>query len=526
MDSVIARRSFLTGAAALTLLPAAGRAAERQRRVDLGPATPFDFETLVERARRLAGTAYQAPRHPLPEVVQQIDYDAAGKIHYRRDHALFAEGPGAYPATFFPLGQNFPSRVRMFAVEQGQAQEILYSPDTFDMPADSVARQLPPDAGFAGFRLHESRTRDDWRTQDWAAFLGASYFRAIGALGQYGLSARGIAVDTAMPKPEEFPDFVEFYLQPLPNDPSSIMVHALLDGPSIAGAYAFTLQRGAGVVMEVDARLFLRRDIARLGIAPLTSMFWFSESNRHAAFDWRPEVHDSDGLAIWSGGGERIWRPLNNPETVVTSSFLDRNPRGFGLLQRDRSFEHYLDGVNYHLRPSLWVEPLGEWGEGSVQLVEIPTDDEIHDNIVAYWNPAKPALAGDALAYRYRLHWQGEQPYPSEGLAQFTATRTGRGGAEGTVRPEGVIKYVLEAAGGQLSTLPPDAVVAFDITASTGEIGRSFVEHLPETDRWRLVLDFTPEPGAPAELRAFLHRDGTPLTETWLYQQRPGPVPS
>ena len=149
--------------------------------------------------------------------------------------------------------------------------------------------------------------------------------------------------------------------------------------------------------MDIEKHLFLRADIERLGIAPLTSMFWYAEYGRERIADWRPEVHDSDGLAIWNGAGERIWRPLNNPTRVFHTSYLDHNPKGYGLLQRDRVFDHYLDGVGYDRRPSTWVEPIGDWGKGVVQLVEIPTDDEIHDNIGAYWLPEQPARAGDAL---------------------------------------------------------------------------------------------------------------------------------
>src|SRR3546814_55895 len=209
----------------------------------------------------------------------------------------------------------------MHLVQDGRSREVLYSPDYFSMPADSIARKLPADSGFAGFRFHEARTRDDWGTQDWLAFLGASYFRAIGDLGQYGLSARGIAIDVAAPQPEEFPDFIGFWIESAPSPDMPCIVHALLDGPSLSGAYRFEIRRTTGVVMDIDARLFLRKDVHRFGISPLTSMFWYGEYDRPRMIDWRPEIHDSDGLALWNGGGARIWRPLNNPQRVMASSF-------------------------------------------------------------------------------------------------------------------------------------------------------------------------------------------------------------
>ena len=410
----------------------------------------------------------------------------------------------------------------MHALERGFSREIAYDPAYFGMPEGSVARALPRDSGFAGFRLQEARSRRDWPTQDWIAFLGASYFRAIGELGQYGLSARGIAVDVAAQQPEEFPNFTEFHIASAADPDGPVNVFALLDGPSITGAYHFTIRRGAGVVMEVETVLFLRRAVERLGIAPLTSMFWFGEANRRFQQDWRPEVHDSDGLALWTGSGERLWRPLNNPERVVTSSFLDHNPRGFGLLQRDRNFEHYLDGVRYERRPSLWVEPLGPWGPGAVQLVEIPTDDEIHDNIVAFWVPREPAKAGDRLGLSYRLHWLAEEPYPAESIAQVVATRIGRGGEPGKPRPAGLTKFVVEFAGKALDGIARDTRPEARLTASRGTLSYMFTEPIPGSRRWRAQFDLEAAGGEPVELRLYLaDAGGKALTETWLYQHRP-----
>ncbi len=524
MTRPLSRRAFMRSTAALAatvpFLEGLGlaHAADCLR---FGTSLPFSFEALVARARTLARRPYRPPYRPAPEIVRQIDYEAHGKIRFRADCALFADGSGTYPATFFHLGTFFQKSVKMHVVEGERAREILYSPDYFDMPADSIARQMPADSGFAGFRLQESRRREDWRTQDWVAFLGASYFRAIGELNQYGLSARGVAVDVAAPTPEEFPDFTEFYIAPAAREEDPVMVYALLDGPGISGAFRFAIRRTAGVIMDVENALFLRRDVHRLGIAPLTSMFWMAEYDRGPVADWRPEVHDSDGLALWTGDGERIWRPLNNPDRVVTSSFVDRNPRGFGLLQRDRDFEHFLDGVHYERRPSLWVEPLGDWGAGAVQLVEIPTDDEIHDNIVAFWVPQEPATAGSSYGYRYRLHWLAEEPYFPDGIGRTVATRTGRGGQPGRPRPPGLRKFVIEFAGGPLEGLPEAAEPEAVITASRGEISYVFTERVPGTERWRAQFDLAAEGEEPVELRVYLRHEGKPLTETWAFQHRP-----
>jgi glucans biosynthesis protein len=525
--TLIPRRSFVRAAAATSVLsPLLFRALAHAKPDNLrfGQPFAFSFDALIERARKLAATPYKEPYRPAPELVSRIDYDVHGKIRWRPEAALFVDQPNGYPVTFFHLGQFFQKSVKMHELRSGQAREIVYSPEYFQMPPDSIARKLPKDSGFAGFRLHESRARSDWKTQDWVAFLGASYVRAIGSLGQYGLSARGIAVNTTAKSAEEFPDFIEFYLEPAASERDPVLVYALLDGPSLSGAFRFACQRTGGVLMEVDSALFLRRDIQQLGVAPLTSMYWFSEHDRSYRIDWRPEVHDSDGLALWNGRGERIFRPLNDPARVVTSSFYDKSPKGFGLLQRDRVYEHYLDGVNYDKRPSLWVEPLGDWGEGAVQLIEIPTDDEIHDNVVAFWVATAPAKAGSALRYRYRLHWQADEPYPPSNLAHVAATRIGRGGQPGKPRPKNATKFVLEFEGKPLEGLPLTDKLNAEISTTRGKISYVFVEPVGTTKRWRAQFDLSLDGTDPVELRVFLRKAKQTLTETWLYQFEPRTV--
>ncbi len=500
--------------------------------IKLSQPRPFSFERLVTEAKTLSSRPFVADTSLPADVLQRIDYDAHGKIKYNPHLAVFKDGPGQYPVTFFHLGRYFQTPVHMFVTESaggdGFAREILYDSAYFSMPADSPGRQLRDGAGFAGFRLQESRLGDQkklaWQTNDWVAFLGASYFRAIGELYQYGLSARGIALDAAMPdRAEEFPNFTRFYFEPPATPETNTMtVYALLEGPSITGAFKFVMQRTRAVVMDIEARLFLRRDVGRFGLVPLTSMYWYSES-KPTGIDWRPEVHDSDGLAIWTGGGERIWRPLNNPTQTRASAFSDTRPRGFGLLQRDRNFDHYQDGVFYEKRPSLWVEPLGDWGEGSVQLVEIPTDDEIHDNILACWVPKAPATAGSSYSLKYRLHWTDQEPFPSP-LARCIATRLGRGGQPGTQRPQGVRKFMVEFLGKPLESIPFGVKPELVLTASRGKFSYVFSEAVPNgvPGHWRAQFDFTAEGAEPVDMRLYMKNGDQTLTETWLYQYQPG----
>jgi glucans biosynthesis protein len=492
---------------------------------------PFSFDALTKEMQLLATRDYALPSRPPQRVLDRIDYENHSKIKFNTDCALFRDGPGQFPVTLFPLGRLFPTPVRMYALaplgrasSDGNfaAHEIVYDPACFTLPPDSPARELPKDAGFAGFRFQESRLKDepDWHTNDWVAFLGASYFRAIGEIYQYGLSARGVAINVSSAgHPEEFPNFTRFYFVPPQKNSHEVIVYAALDGPSITGAYRFDMHREKAVLMEIEARLFLRRDVSQLGLAPLTSMYWFSETAKPTATDWRAEVHDSDGLAMWTGTGEHIWRPLNNGERPATSNFTDKSPRGFGLLQRDRVFDHYLDGVRYDRRPSLWVEPLENWGEGSVTLVELPTDDESEDNIVAMWVPRQTANAGANFKLRYRLHWAADEPHPST-LARCFATRLGRGGEPGRNRPPGVRKFVVEFTGGRLANLPSGTEPQPILTVSSGTCSNVFAEAVPDglPGHWRASFDCTAAHPGVIEMRLFLKGGDQTLSETWLYQ--------
>ncbi|WP_157215706.1 glucan biosynthesis protein [Flavisphingomonas formosensis] len=528
------RRTFLALSSATFAAASLGGIAEAARGGGLryGKPAPFSFDTLIAEARAAAGKPYAAPHAALPDaLLDRIDYAALGHIQFDTDHALYRDGPGQFPVTFFTLGRFFRTPVRMYALSGAgagaSAREIVYDSSYFSMPANSPAHALPTNAGFAGFRFQESRHGDqkalDWRRNDWVAFLGASYFRAIGELYQYGLSARGIAIDVAVPdRPEEFPAFTRFYFEPPADGSDTVVVHAFLEGPSISGAYRFTMRRDKAVVTDVEAHIFLRRAVERLGLAPLTSMYWFSETVKQTAIDWRPEVHDSDGLALWTGGGERIWRPLVNPPATTASAFGDTHPRGFGLMQRDRLFDHYQDGVRYENRPSLWVEPLEDWGEGSVQLIEIPTDDEINDNIVLAWVPKAPARAGSSYHLRYRLHWTANDPFPPN-IATCVATRIGRGGQPGQPRPKGREKFVVEFYGQTLAGLPFGTLPEAVLSSSAGSFSDVFTEAVPDgvAGHWRAQFDFAPAGPGPVDMRLYLKLGDRTLSETWLYHYDP-----
>jgi len=485
---------------------------------EFGKPRPFDFDMLVERARKMADLAHSSPSVADADVLDRIDYSNHEKIWFLEKFGVWSGVNEPGPVHFFHPGKFFPDPVRIHLVEDGQAREILPVAGAFGYPAGHPAASLTRPPAYAGLRLLNKGTHTDW-----LSFLGKSYFRSSGPFDQYGLSARGVVIDAGLSTPEEFPRFSEFWLE---DNDGGFTVYALLDGPSLAGAFRIVCRRDGDTDMDVDARLFARRDINRLGIAPLTSMFWYGENRRDKAVDWRPEIHDSDGLLMWNGNGESLWRPLNNPPRVMTNSFSDSAPRGFGLIQRDRAFTSYSDStLGYDKRPSAWVEPIGDWGRGAVQLLEIPTDDEIHDNIAAYWVSDSPMRKGDDRTYRYRLSWTGNV-VRERGRGRVVATRAGTGGVPEQRRPVATRRFVIDFETAQHPGLTGTNLPDANVTVSRGRLLRKFVVAVPETDVWRLVFDLEADGDDALDLRADLSRQSEILTETWIYQTFPASWPN
>ena len=513
---MLTRRELLQSLAALSAAAAVSPPAALAA-VDAGRA--FSRDWLVREARRLAREPYVPPPGDLPDWIADLDWDAYQSIRFRPERSLWRGTGLPFEVRLFHLGLFFKRPVQIYEVRHGVAQPIPYRTGLFRYGPQVEVPRSPDDLGFAGFRVGMKPNVD----ADMFAFLGASYFRAVGETRQYGLSARGLAVDTGLGRPEEFPDFRAFWLErPASPRADRVTIHALLDSPSVAGAYTFQVRPDATTVMQVDCHLFPRKTIERVGIAPATSMYQHGENDRRVSDDFRPEIHDSDGLSMWTGAGEWIWRPLVNPPVVRVNSFLDENPRGFGLLQRDRDFDHYQDdGANYHLRPSLWVEPLHPWGRGAVQLVGIPTADETFDNVVAFWNPQQPFVAGGEYRFEYRLYWGSEPPVRTE-AAETVATRLGLGGIPGQKNRLPSRKFVIDFAGGRLSRVSQDARVQPVVTASRGELRDVAARPLLGTEIWRCNFDLHDAGGAePVDLRCFLQDERGHLTETWLYQWTP-----
>ncbi|WP_406666293.1 glucan biosynthesis protein [Gallaecimonas sp. GXIMD1310] len=473
---------------------------------------PFTQDTVLNIARKLAQKPYQAPDVPLPASLQNLTYDQYRDIRFDPSQAIWAGTGLPYQMQLFMRGLYFHDPVEVAIVDEGEAHHLAYQPSMFNTGSVMTAPLPSSDIGFAGLRLHAPINRPDYYDEV-AVFQGASYFRSLGKHQNYGLSARGLAIKTADPQGEEFPAFRAFWVVKPSNDSNAAVVYALLDSPSTTGAYRFTIRPGDNTVMDVEATLFPRVDMNKVGLAPATSMFMFSMNGRDDVDDFRPQVHDSDGLLMLNGKGERLWRPLANPSKLQVSAFADTAPLGFGLIQRERHFESYQDlEAHYENRPSLWVEPLGNWGKGAVTLVEIPSNSEIHDNIVAYWNPAETLKAGGEYSYSYRLNWGHE---PATQTVKVVATRSGRADIKGPT-PDRL--FVIDYQDPQAA---PAHLPEAQVSASDGTVSDVVVQANPHVHGYRLSFRLKPGSKPLSELRASLHFEDGRQSETWLYRWTP-----
>jgi glucans biosynthesis protein len=378
-------------------------AAQSDAQGGAGSTVPFGYPDVVKRARDLAAAPFDASIPTLPDGLANIDFDAWRDIRFRSDKALLGGQGGNFRLELFHLGHLFKRPVTVNVLRDGIPAPVPYASNLFDYGRTKVEANLPVNLGFAGFRLRfPINAPHVW--DEVIAFLGASYFRFLGRGQRYGLSARGLAIGAGQRINEEFPFFREFWIETPPPGAEHIVIYGLLDGESATGAFRFDLVPGLETYVETNVTLFARKAVPDLGLAPLSSMFYVGKNDRRFSDDFRAELHDSDGLLMHTGAGEWIWRPLSNPVAPSVSAFLDANLHGFGLLQRDRNFSDYQDlELAYELRPSYWIEPHEGWGEGKVELVELPTNDETNDNIVAAWSPKGGLDTGKSLTYGYRI---------------------------------------------------------------------------------------------------------------------------
>ena len=479
-----------------------------------------DYAALVSLAQQRAKKDYKAPP-PVGEALNELSPNDYTRIGYKTDRALWADKKTDVNALFYPPGSFYEHAVKIYTIDDDKTvRPVDFDKRAFSYPSPGVAKKMPADAGFAGFKLTYPLNSAD-KQDELVSFLGASYFRALAADTRYGLSARGLAIDTGnTQKGEEFPNFTRFWLVEPASDAKSTTVYALLDSPSVAGAYKFTITPGKKTVTAVEATLFTRKSIDKLGIAPLTSMFTWGENSLTRLDDYRPEAHDSDGMLVSAANGEWLWRPLVNPQKLWMNQYDANDVRGFGLVQRDRDFANYQDmDYGYEKRPNAWVRPKGDWGKGHLELVEIPSDSEVNDNIDLYWVPSEPVKAGQRLHYAYDVSWS-DAPIAPQSLGHVAASRIGMA-AVVPGEQKNQVKIAIDFVGGSLTKLTDANSVKARVNAARDvTINNIRAVHNPHTGGWRLsFLVPTKALDAPLNLRAYLaDANGGGLTETWNYR--------
>ncbi len=488
------------------------------------PKAPAAFggADVVKRARDLAATPFEAQIPALPPAIEALDFDAWRDIRFKSDRLLLGQPGAPFRLELFHLGHLYKRPVTISVLRDGVPAPVPYAANLFDYGHNKFAAALPINLGFAGFRLH-TPLNSPHVMDEVIAFLGASYFRFLGRGQRYGLSARGLAIGLTQGAIEEFPFFREFWIETPAIDSARAVVHGLLDGESATGAFRFEVYPDQETRIEVTATLFARRAISALKMAPLSSMFLSGKNDHRFNDDFRNELHDSDGLLMRTGAGESIWRPLSNPLQSEVSAFLDKDARGFGLLQRDRSFEHYQDlDLAYELRPSYWIEPREGWGEGRVELVELPTSDETNDNIVVSWAPKEIVQAGASLTYGYRLTaLLNDSRLTPAGRALNTFRTHARALGADEPLADGATRFLIDFSGGELSYYFADpTLVEVVATTSAGRINRSFLAPNSHVRGFRAGIDVQVDPGQSCDLRVFLKSANHALTETWTFPWR------
>jgi glucans biosynthesis protein len=484
----------------------------------------FSIDDVAKQAKDLAGKSFEAPKSNLPSQLRDMKYADYQQIQFNHDKAYWGKLKTPFKLEFYHQGMYFDVPVKLNEVTANTVKEIKYNPEYFNFGSVQHDPETVKNLGFAGFKVLyplNSKGKDDEIT----SFLGASYFRVIGEGQVYGLSARGLAIDTALPSGEEFPRFKAYWIErPKPQD-KQLVIYALLDSPRATGAYRFVIHPGRESVVDVQSKVYLRDSVGKLGVAPLTSMFLFGANQPSPVTNYRPSLHDSDGLSIHAGNGEWIWRPLNNPRHLAVSTFTVENPKGFGLLQRGREFNQYQDlDDRYDLRPSGWVEPQGDWGKGRIELVEIPTADETNDNIVAFWSPETLPEPGKEMNFKYRLHFTRDEDQlhsPETAWVKNTLRSTGDVKQSNLVRqPDGSIAFIVDFNGKEMSKLPENTPVTPQVSVGkNGDVVEQTVRYNPVTKGWRLILRLkVKDAKQTTEMRAALMSGDKTLTETWSYQ--------
>lgn len=478
------------------------------------------FDAILQKARERAEKPFKSPKTEMPDVLKNLNYDSYREIQFRHDKALWAADGLPFRLEFYHPGYLYDAPVHLREFNATHAQPIRFVQDFFEYGKVKLDKRIPSETGYAGFRLL-NRLNDPQRWDEVASFLGSSYFRMLGKDQRYGTSARGLAINCGETQPEEFPLFTDWWIEKPEKGSPTVRLFAILDSVNCAGAYEFLVRPGDTTFAEITATLFVRAGdanaIKTLGLAPLTSMFWFGENSENKPDDFREEVHDCDGLLIRGEADELTWRPVANPPALRHQVFAVKNVRGFGLLQRDRDFSNYQDLANlYHKTPSVWVEPREGFADGEVHLIELPTRYEGADNIVAFWNPKQRPPAMQPFRFAYTLQWAA-QPDAKFAPLKALQTRAGVDIGDATKR-----KFVIDF-GGKKEALAQNSPEASVKCGDNGTVSDIQVLKNDLSQCWRVIFSLTPKAGAkgPVDIECALKAGANVLSETWKYQWSP-----
>lgn len=473
----------------------------------------FDYEDLRKRAKELLLKPYKDPKKTITKSLAELNYEKYKDIRFLPEKSIWREEGNPFQLQFLHPGYIYDYNILINEVKNSKSFPIYYNSSYFDFSAIQLKEKISNELGFSGFKVHYPINTKE-HTDEFLVFQGATYFRAVSQNQFYGLSARGLATNTSMPYPEDFPVFKEFWIKKPSSSDDSIKIYALMDGKLAVGAYEFEFIPGKITETKVKAEIILRKDVDRLGIAPLTSMYWYGENSEASHPSTYPEVHDSDGLLVLNANDEWIWRPLENPKKPTVNSFKSENVRGFGLLQRDREFSSYEDAeMKYHLRPGAWIEPDGDWGKGSVQLYRNPTKQDSDDNVGAFWVPEEMPKVGEPFNFSYKIFWVNQNPN-SKTIADAVATRV-----KPVIKEPDSYIYQIDFKGGKLKGIENSSELEAIITATeTATVSEVSVQKIPETEKWRCSFKLSHKPnGKPVEMKAFLKKGDSVITESWTY---------
>ncbi|HME86164.1 MAG TPA: glucan biosynthesis protein [Roseiarcus sp.] len=501
------RREFLGLALGGALAAAGSRSGVGSAAAEpLGQPVPFAADTVLKAAAQLAAAPFKAPDAPLPSLFSGLNFDQYASIRRVPGSAIWADDKVGFSLEPLHRGFVYTTPIAINIVENGLSQRVIYEAANFDF-----GKLQPPaamgDLGFSGLRI---LTASDQGFQDVAIFQGASFYRSRAKGQNFGVTARGLAIRTGDEPGEEFPLFREFWVEKPAPATNTLTMYALLDSASMTGAFRFTIRPLETTIVDTEMTLIARVAMDKFGIGAMAAAYLFSGLDHRRADDWRAAVYEATGLQILSGKGEWLWRPVSNRETLQISAFADLNPRGFGLLQRSRSFDAFYDDEGrWELRPTLWIEPIGDWGEGDLRLLEIPAASENNANIIAQWRPKAGMAAGSSQALAYRQFWCWTPPSRPP-LAVCTSSRAGKMGARQ--------RFTVEMTGDVFADPQKAANATADVQANPGKIAS--VRLYPYKDRRSVRIVFDLEPGSEpySEVRLTLSLDNQPASETWLYR--------